>query len=169
MDPDDLVDLATAARTVDRSSVTIRRWIRSGALRRYEGQAPAHGGSPVVLVSQAEVHRHAVVAGLDHEPPRAPRAPPRAPSGAGDEVTELRFAVERERHRAEVAEIRADLARSEAEREAAARDLTRLRVDVADARAERDRWRERCEAAEREGRELATMAGRSWWKRLLTG
>ena len=164
----DLVDLATAARSVDRSSVTVRRWVRSGALRRYEGPPPAHGGSPVVLVSLAEVNRHAVVAGLDPDPPRPPRAASVPPVGV-DHVAELRAELVAERHRAVVAEIRADLARSEAQLEAAARDFTRLRADVADARAERDRWRERCEAAEREGRELATIAGRPWWRRLLTG
>lgn len=122
----------------------------------------------MVLVSLAEVTRHAVVAGLDSDPPRPSRASQGlADARPGDELAELRFAVERERHRAELAELRADLARSDAEREAAARDLTRLRADVADARAERDRWRERCEAAEREGRELATIAGQPWWRRLL--
>ncbi len=168
MDPEDLVDLATAARSVDRSSVTIRRWVRSGVLRRYEGPPPAHGGSPVVLVSLAEVNRHAVVAGLDPDPPRPPRAAP-VPPVEVDHVAELRAELVAERHRGALAELRAELARATVERDGALRELAAVRSDLSDARAERDRWRERCEAAEREGRELATIAGRPWWRRLLTG
>lgn len=164
--PADLVPIAEAARAVDRSKDTVRRWLRTGALRRWEGERPAHGGSLPVLVSLAELRTLAVVAELDPDPPRRGAASV-PPVGEVGQLAELRFAVERERHRAELAELRADLARSDAEREAAARDLTRLRADVADARAERDRWRERCEASEREGRELATIANLPWWRRLL--
>ena len=166
--PADLVPIAEAARAVDRSKDTVRRWLRTGALRRWEGERPAHGGSLPVLVSLAELRTLAVVAELDPDPPRRGAAPVLR-VGEVDHVAELRAELVAERHRAVVAEIRADLARSEAQLQAAARDLTRLHADVADARAERDRWRDRCEAAEREGRELATAAGLPWWRRLLTG
>ena len=49
--PCDLVDLATAAKSVWRSVATLRRWIRIGLLTSYPGRVPAHGGSPLSMVS----------------------------------------------------------------------------------------------------------------------
>ena len=63
--PADLVPIAEAARAVDRSKDTVRRWLRTGALRRWEGARPAHGGSLPVLVSLTELRTLAVVAELD--------------------------------------------------------------------------------------------------------
>lgn len=166
--PADLVPIAEAARAVDRSKDTVRRWLRTGALRRWEGERPAHGGSLPVLVSLAELRTLAVVAELDPDPPRR-GAPPVLRVGEVDQVAELRAELVAERHRGALTELRAELARVTVERDGALRELAAVRSDLADARAERDRWRERCEAAEREGRELATIAGKPWWRRLLTG
>ena len=168
--PGDLVTIAEAARAVDRSRDTVRRWLRTGALRRWEGARPAHGGSPPVLVSLAELHMLAVVGELEPAPPRrGPPAAPVAPVGEVDEVAELRAALVAERHRGELAELRADLARVTAERDALERERTALRSDLADARSERDRWREVAEAATAERTALATLAGVPWWRRLLGG
>lgn len=53
--PDDLVTLKTAGAVVGRSPSTIRRWISLGHVRRWEGSISPHGGSPMALVSTAEV------------------------------------------------------------------------------------------------------------------
>jgi len=49
--PHDLVDLATAAKSVRRSVATMRRWIRIRLLTSYPGSVPVHGGSPLSMVS----------------------------------------------------------------------------------------------------------------------
>ena len=171
--PGDLVTLEVAGRAVDRSRDTVRRWVRSGALRRWEGEVPPHGGSPPALVSLAEVHRLAVVGELEVAPPR--RGPggqsssPASEPGHAEELHALRLELQRERHRVELAELRAELARVTAERDALERERSAARSDLADARAERDRWREVAEAATAERNALATIARVPFWRRLLGG
>ena len=168
--PGDLVPLDVAARSVDRSRDTVRRWVRSGALRRWDGETPSHGGSPPALVSLVEVHRLAVVGGLDVAPARRVSHSPAVGTPApADEVAALRLELQRERHRVELAEIGAELARVKAERDGLERERAALRSDLADARTERDRWREVAEAATAERTAIAALAGVPWWRRLLGG
>ena len=164
--PGDLVTIAEAARAVDRSRDTVRRWLRTGALRRWEGARPAHGGSPPVLVSLAELHTLAVVAELEPEPARRGPVPP---AGDVDEVAELRAALVAERHRGELADLRAELGRVTAERDGALRELASARSDLTDARAERDHWRELAAASTAERTAIAALAGVPWWRRLIGG
>ena len=79
--PDDLVCLADAARAVDRSTSTLRRWIRSDRLTRYEGAPPAHGGSAPALVSLAEAH--ALVVSTGRQPHRPASSAPAWTNGDG--------------------------------------------------------------------------------------
>lgn len=53
--PDDLIPMSEAERISERSRPTLRRWVKSGELNRWEGESPAHGGSPIALVSRSEL------------------------------------------------------------------------------------------------------------------
>ena len=119
-----------------------------------------------MLVSLAELHTLAVVAELEPEPARRGPVPP---AGDVDEVAELRAALVAERHRGELADLRAELGRVTAERDGALRELAAARSDLTDARAERDHWRELAAASTAERTALAALAGVPWWRRLIGG
>lgn len=154
----DLVTLNEAARRVDRSRDTIRRWLRDGRLTRHEGDQPPHGGSAPVLVDVDELGRLVVALGLEADPPRrgAPAAPDRAGELEGERaLADLRVALAEALGRAAVAETEARLARDA----------------LADARVDRDAWRERAVALEAalEAARTTPGGGGGWWRRLLTG
>lgn len=157
--PDDLAPLADAARTVDRSPSTLRRWIRGGELTRHEGEALTPGASPPVLVSLSELHALVVRLGAEPAPPRPAPRPVTAPSGG---LAAVRLEVT-------IAELRGELAVARVELAAARADGARLAAHVADLRDERDELRGRLAAAEAELAAARTLARVPWWRRLLTG
>lgn len=150
--PDDLVPLADAARAVDRSTSTLRRWIRSDRLTRWEGALPAHGGSAPALVSLAEVHGLVVSTGRQpHRPASSRPAPEHEP---GDGLT-LREAADQLRD--DLADATVQLARHRERADLLAVELDRLRSDLDRERRERAEWRDRCDALDAEARELRAM------------
>jgi len=50
-----MVTLKQAAKQTDRSVSTIRRWVRRGLLEGQRGPSPSHGGTPPIIVSQADL------------------------------------------------------------------------------------------------------------------
>jgi hypothetical protein len=190
----ELLDLSEAARIAERSETTIRRWVRDGHLARHEGPAPAHGGSPPVLVSTRELLAHLATSGqeprpgdahpVDH-PPGAPQViagahGPPATRTAEEELAALRLRLavaeaeaglraELATLREELARVRGDLATARAELELERARATRAEVELAGARGERDDWRARHDAREAELAALRTAGGGSWWRRLLGG
>ena len=73
--PDDLVQLREAARLVDRSPASLRRWIRDGVVPSYRGEGTAPENAPV-LVSVAELRAAVVTAGKLAEPGSPPTVAP---------------------------------------------------------------------------------------------
>ena len=53
--PTDLISLDVAEQVSERTRATLRRWMSSGLLQRYEGDKPARGGSHIALVSRGEL------------------------------------------------------------------------------------------------------------------
>lgn len=160
----ELVTVADAAKRVGRSVSTVRRWLRDGALTRYEGEAPAHGGSASVLVDADELHALVVTSGA-HPAPGGGRSP--SPGlGLRDEgeVARLRAELVEARADARVARAELDAAQriADAERGAVARTLAALEAHLADERGHRV-------AAEAERDALRVQLGGSWWRRLLPG
>jgi hypothetical protein len=54
-DADIMLTLKQAAEQTDRSVSTIRRWVRRGLLEGQRGPTPSHGGTPPIIVSQADL------------------------------------------------------------------------------------------------------------------
>ena len=181
MAPDDLVPLTDAARMVERSARTLRRWVTAGKLQRFEGPPPDNGGSGVALVSARAVHALVVAEGQEARQP----GPDTAGQGQGrggapqpdimDKGPDTPAAVQLAELRAAVteADLRGQLATVRAERDALADRLADLRGQVTDARATAEDWRARHDAAraELEGlrQELHQRGGVSWWRRLIGG
>jgi hypothetical protein len=182
LEPDDLVSLEAAARTAERSTSTVRRWLASGALTRHEAPATAAGGPPRVLVSTRELLALLASSGQAPRPAtHAPEAPathsPRPATAAGappatvDEVALLRAELVAADLRAALAVARAELeaarALATAERDAAdlARRATEAHLrDVLDAL---EHERARVAGLEAEATALRGVSGVSWWRRLL--
>lgn len=179
--PSDLLPVREASRLVDRGVSTLRGWIRDGALTRYL-EDPTHPENSRVLVSRAELLTLAVTAKLASHPGRpsastvdAPASPElQLPAGGGAEL---------ERLRSTLAELRADVRATLAERDGAraALEATGRTVDVLEARcrdlaamvdAERRRASElqdRLTAAEAERDSLRELHRLPWYRRLLGG
>jgi len=152
---DELVPLAEAARLVGRSPSTVRRWCRDGLVSRVAGPPPPRGGSPVTLVSLAEVRAAAAAVSPSGATPAA--GPPVVADAV--EVTrlrgevalaELRGALEAERARADALAV---------ERARLVAELERHRDDVAGLRGDVDAWRSRAREVEAELRELRARGG----------
>ena len=161
----ELVSLADAARSVDRSRDTVRRWLRAGKLTRHEGPRPAAGGSRPVLVDLDELRRLVVELGLEAEPVRRGGSSP-AVDVAGARAAELAAELAAVR---ELAELRVELAELRGRLALADREAHLAREALADARADRDAWRDRVAGLEAELGALRVAAGAPWWRRLLTG
>ena len=157
----ELVSVGDAARAVDRSRDTVRRWVRAGKLTRHEGPLPAGGGSRPVLVDLDELRRLVVELGLDADPPRPGVPSPAMDVGRGREA-ELAAELAVAAVRVELAELRGRLALAE-------REAHLAREALADVRADRDAWRDRVTAAEAELKALRAAGGAPWWRRLLSG
>ena len=161
----ELVSVGDAARAVDRSRDTVRRWVRAGKLTRHEGPLPAGGGSRPVLVDLDELRRLVVELGLEAEPMRPGGASPAVDLGRSREAelaAELAAAREVAALRVELAEVRGRLALAE-------REAHLAREALADARTDRDAWRDRVTALEAELAAVRAAGGAPWWRRLLTG
>jgi hypothetical protein len=186
----ELVTVAEAARAVDRSVATVRRWVRAGKLTRHEGATPAHGGSAVVLVDLDQLRALVVTEGLVEAPGRrvavggeaeagedTPDAARGAdgPMGAARDVRALAARLAAAEViaglRVEVATLRGEVAVEAARRVAAEDALTLARVDLTAARAEVVRLREELGARDAEARELRalTTPRGGWWRRLIGG
>ena len=160
--PDDLVQLREAARLVDRSPASLRRWIRDGVVPSYRGEGTAPENAPV-LVSVAELRAAVVTAGKLAEPGRPPTVAPRGPSDA--EVVDLRRELVEARHAA-------DLARAELVGERSTSDALRLAVAAEGARARDlaaalEAERARVAGLSAELAALRTAERLPWWRRLL--
>lgn len=180
--PGDLIPTKEAARLVDRSSSTVRAWLRAGRLTKHREQ-PGNDASRV-LVSRAELMAYAA-GELDPAPPRpsAPRSAlptggqsPAMESGAADLVELARLRAELEGARAVLAATRAHVASLEAQlasgdervaaerqrADSAERHARELRTDLEEARDE-------LRAARAESQALRAYAGLPWWRRAITG
>lgn len=153
----ELVSVVEAARAVDRSRDTVRRWVRSGRLTRHLGISPAGGGSPPVLVDLDELRRLVVALGLEPEPARVTPAPSPALDVSGGAL------------RDELAALRVELAEVRGREALAQREAHLAREALLDARTDRDAWRGRVEALEAELGATRALARVPWWRRLLTG
>ena len=158
----ELVTVDDAARRVDRSRDTVRRWLRAGRLTRHAGPVPSHGGSAPVLVDVEELLALVVSLGLEADPPR--RGGPAVVDRAAGLAVELAAARAVADARVELAQVLGRAAVAEAEARLA-------REALADLRGDRDAWRDRANALEAElaaARSLV-VGGTSWWRRLLPG
>lgn len=163
----ELVTLDEAARAVDRSRDTIRRWLRAGRLTRREGELPAGGGSRPVLVDLDELRRLVVELGIEAEPGRREREA-HPPAGAVRPSREAELAAELAAAR-EVAALRVELAELRGRVALAEREAHLAREALADLRMDRDAWRDRTAALEAELAAVRAAGAASWWRRLLTG
>ena len=191
MTPSDLVPLAEAARVAERSERSIRRWMSAGKLTRHEGPPPGHGGAAPVLVSTSELMGVLAVSGqkarvepeLDtpgHHPDIVSGNTPGMTDTRVDTPSDTAILVAELRGQLEVAELRAELAKITAERDALqgqvvtmakrhAAEMNRGETETAHLRADVKDWRERHDAREAELRAVRGLTGRSWWQRLLPG
>ena len=139
--------MAEAIRVSERTRATLRRWISSGELQRFEGELPSRGGSRPALISRAELLAVLVKRGQAprspappaDDPPRPPVTtaddPPRAPGGDPPaELLEARAEIARLRSAAQLAEVRAEMER-ERVKSAAAVESAQLTGQLAEARA----------------------------------
>ena len=148
----EMVTIAAAAKMVDRSASTVRKWIREGGITT-EKQKSGKGAART-LVSSAELLAHAAVAGKAAKPARKKRQSPPVEHAAV---------------------LMAELAGQKALVEALQAQLElqsgQLRLLDDSRRLERERveeWKDRFVAADAELRALRTQLGVPWWKRLLT-
>lgn len=182
--PEDLIDYAEAATIAERSQPTIRRWVSSGALTRYEGSQPEHGGSPRAYVSRGELLAHLIASGQQpraSQPPQVPDDHPSAiiksdnkeintPLTADNQViTQLKLELAAARAEADRAELAGELAATRAELAGVQALVVELRQQLASAHTDRGEWRERYDAARAEIEALRTVAGLPWYRRLLSG
>lgn len=180
--PNDLVSLPEAAKMIERSPRTIRRWITDGRLARYEGQPPEHGGSAPALVSTSDLL--AQVADKKQQP-RVDRP------GHGVDTGGSQTGGEVDTHAPDVSIRPVDLRLVELEAQVRQTELTgrvqlleaqlEASLDQADAyremlielRRDRDDWRERHDATRAELTALRALMmnreGLPWWRRLLGG
>lgn len=167
--PDDLVPVREAARLVDRSTATIRAWVRAGELRVYRGEGTHEANRPA-LVSRAELLNVAGVTKAPH-PPRPPRREePVSPSPAAS--TPSPSPGPSSSPSPSVAELDAlrALAASREETAAAVRStVAALEARCVDLSAALDRERARADGLEAEISALRATQGLPWWRRLLPG
>jgi len=178
MHSDDLLSISDAAKLSERSSSTIRRWIRDGKLTGHDGGAPAHGGSARVLVRRGDL------TGLLAQSGQTPRSTgDSAPvhevvetPGVADlstvvQLMELRFDVERVKltHQADTARLR--LAHALEQLNESKRETVTEREEGHLMRLERDDWRNRHDALAAELKAMRQASGnrQTWWQKLLGG
>ena len=172
MEPSDLLSLSGAARVSERSSSTIRRWLRSGVLTKHEGPVPEHGGSPPVYVSRAELLTLLAVTGQqprvaaahpEDEHPPAPRVSMDAPPMS----TPLEVRLMELTGQVAAAELRGQVATLTAELAAARAEVRRLEEQVHELRATGNDWRDRHDARAAELRAVLELRAVPWWRRLI--
>lgn len=160
--PSDLVGVREAATMVDRSTSTVRAWVRSGELEGFK-QDPDKSNSPLLVSKHALL---IVASSKDIEPPRP---------GSRQEAEEAPALLD------DLVDARVEAATATARLEANEEVLGLLREKVetteqlaGSERRRADEWKDRAEAAEARNRgleaELAAMraaSGQSWWRRLL--
>lgn len=190
IEPEDLIGLAEAATVAERTSATVRRWVRSGALTRYEGAPASHGGSPVVLVSREELLGY--LAETSQKPrtqakPSPIQAPPVTQVSTGETAQPSDLIIADLRAQLALAGMRAELAKTAAALEAERTTVSRLQNDLAQMKTDLAEARDELTASESRARALADQlrqadvraaiaeqraafeAGRSWWRRLIGG
>jgi len=195
--PEDLIGLAEAAAMAERSTATIRRWVRLKTLTRYEGPPARHGGSSVVLVSRAELLSYLVEAGQQprqSQPQPQPSVhPEQLVQGSTDErsadviIVELRARIAAEQAKTELATLMLKLEHAEQELHTERLATSRLQTALANASTELAVVRDKLDASEARGRALgealrqadvraavaeqraAFESGRTWWRRLVGG
>ena len=190
MHTSELITLADAAKRSQRSASTLRRWVRGGKLTRHEGEPSSYGGSAPLLidtqelmvllvVSEQEPRVHQVSTPVATPGIHAEHAPVhQMPTAPTDHATQVELT--RLRGQLEAAELRTELAKLTAERDALqgqvvtmakrhAAEMNRVETETANLRADVQDWRERNDAREAELRAMRGMTGTSWWRRLLPG
>lgn len=192
--PVDLIPLREAAKLVDRSVSTLRKWVRAELLQSYR-ETPEDPSSRV-LVSRQELLQHAVAAGLNPAPPRrsGPAEPPSTPTVQTVQVEESpesspeapsTAALELALLRGEVSRLQAELAGRDALLQAVRAHVVTIEKAATVARedahgrgeAERRRGdalaeelmltREQLRATSQELAGLREWAAGSWWRRAM--
>ena len=180
--PTDLLTLPEAARFAERSEPTIRRWVRSGAITRYDGTAPPGGGSLPILVSRQELQTYLVT--TNQRPITDASSPALRPAAGGEVLASVQPVVtgdqaitlavlterlssmdERIRMNTALADARAQVI--VAERDAALDRVARLTTELAELRRDRDDWRDRHDAVTAELAAVRSLTGQPWWRKLL--
>ena len=159
--PDDLVPVRDAARLVDRSTATIRAWVRAGELRVYRGEG-THPANAPALVSRAELLHLAGVSKAPNPPRPARAAPPSSSPSTSSPTVAPSPSADLEAARA--------LALAREETAAALRStVAALEARCVDLSAALERERARADGLEAEISALRVSAGLPWWRRLLPG
>ena len=148
----EMISLSDAARMVDRSSSTVRKWLKEGEITT-EREPRGKKGSRL-MISREELLAHAAVAGKSARPARKKKSVPPSERAAV-------LAAELEGQKALVQALQAQLELQGGQ----------LRLLEDSRRLERERvdeWKDRYVAADAELRALRTQLGVPWWRRLLT-
>lgn len=180
MNADDVLTLARAAQIADRSEATLRRWIKAGELVAELGNAPRSGGRAPYQIRAGDLFQTLADMGVQPQQSINPHKPPQGTDGtatatatgdnrASDEVTQLRFEVERTKltNQAETARLR--LAHGLERMNDLERQLSRALMDVNRLKAEVDDWKERHDARQAEVEALRRALDVPWYRRLLGG
>ena len=187
--PDDLIGLDRAAVLAERSRRSVRRWTKQGKLRHWVGSPPAAGGPAPILVSARDLM--VLLADTGQQPrsdavpsvpdtPGAALGPESAPALGVSAPPSAAVQVAILQTKLEASELRADLARTTAERDALRRQVAdllgqveehrrRWELERSDRREEQAHARDRLQALEAELRALRGAEGQPWWRRLLPG
>lgn len=147
----EMLTLAEAAKMVDRSKSTVRKWIKDGQLTTEKRKGP-RGGS-VIVVSRGDLLHFAGTAGKSAKPSRRKSQPSVAsPAVLQAELDGQKALVEALRSQLELQDSQLRLLED-------SRRMERVRVDE---------WKDRWIAADAELRALRSQLGVPWWRRLLT-
>ena len=147
----EMITLADAARMVDRSQTTVRKWIKDGGITT-EKRRKSKGGSTTV-VSREELLTYAAAAGKAAKPGR------RKAKSSVTESAVLQAELDGQKALIEALKAQLDLQDSQLRLLEDSRRIERERVDE---------WKDRWIAADAELRALRSQLGVPWWRRLLT-
>ena len=195
--PLDLIDLNEASNVSERTTRTLRRWLKDGRLKKWDGDIQ-HSGHARVLVSKAELMTLLVVNDQRPRPaegvkgdksrndtivkPDTGKPDTTASGSVMPNVTPDAIAMEQEinrlRHEAAIQELTAAMDRQRLEAEvkrvqiqseltAAVQTIAKLRQETERLQSDMDDWRDRHDAREAELNALRSAVGLPWWRRLL--
>jgi hypothetical protein len=166
-----LLTVKEASVIAERSDKTVRRWIRQGKLKKYE-QGSEGGGSPLVLIDQAELLNLLVSTGqapVDHPHDQVSDHPHDHPVAPSMEVQELQMRLLKSEAATVQAELQGALNTAQTELELWKTRARESETREQAARSEIQEWKDRHDQLAAELKVLRAQQGLSWWQKLLPG